>query len=544
MTSELSPAQPTSGNSFTSRTTLVDNRETSPTRSGTGRLRGMEEGKSPVRPARRGKVAKVSMLQRVFNLCAAILSFFRSLPATVPTFFCATVPAFFRSLCKPAEEVGSIPGFKESVRAIVFNSWLNLLLFFIPVCWVLHWVTPQQYAAIFSTGFLAIIPLAKLLSFATDELSLRMAGTLAGLVNATLGNVVELIVAVIALKKCELGIVQSSLIGSMLSNLLLVLGMCFFFGGLKFSEQAFEGFVTQVNSSLLMFALAAVLLPAVFHWQTTQNLANEAARNATQAATTNATQVALHHIEATQAQILQFSRGIAIILLVVYIGYMGLSLFTHASIYSQETGASTPYAPKAQGVTIPRVAEPDSIALEDANADGSTVEGHAPTLVEEVEEDDPETPQLNGRTCFGLMILVTVLVAITAEFLVGSIDGLTESGKISKEFVGMVLLPIVGNAAEHVSAVTVAVKDKMNLSIGVAVGSSIQIGLFVIPFSVLVAWAMDKPMTLLFDPFEAACLALAVVTVNYCVADGKSNWLEGMILMSLYAMLGTLFFSQ
>lgn len=122
MTSELSPVQPTSGNSFASRTTLVDNRETSPTRSGTGRLRGMEEGKSPVRPARRGKVAKVSMLQRVFNLCAAILSFFRSLPATVHTFFCATVPAFFRSLRKPAEEVGPIPGFKESVRAIVFNS--------------------------------------------------------------------------------------------------------------------------------------------------------------------------------------------------------------------------------------------------------------------------------------------------------------------------------------------------------------------------------------------------------------------------------------
>ncbi|KAJ7816591.1 calcium/proton exchanger, partial [Mycena olivaceomarginata] len=412
---------------------------------------------------------------------------------------------------------------------------LNLLLFFIPVCWVLHWVTPQQYAAIFSTGFLAIIPLAKLLSFATDELSLRMAGTLAGLVNATL---------VIVLKKCELGIVQSSLISSMLSNLLLVLGMCFFFGGLKFSEQAFEGFVTQVNSSLLMFALAAVLLPAVFHWQTTQNLANEAARNATQAATTNATQVALDHIEATQAQILQFSRGIAIILLVVYIGYMGLSLFTHASIYSQETGASTPYAPKAQGVTIPRVAEPDSIALEDVNADGGTVEGHAPTLVEEVEEDDPEIPQLNGRTCFGLMILVTVLVAITAEFLVGSIDGLTESGKISKEFVGMVLLPIVGNAAEHVSAVTVAVKDKMNLSIGVAVGSSIVSLQALPPFSVLVAWGMDKPMTLLFDPFEAACLTLAVVTVNYCVADGKSNWVPGhnIIPLGLYAMLGTLFF--
>ncbi|KAJ7820156.1 calcium/proton exchanger, partial [Mycena olivaceomarginata] len=512
--------------------------ERSPVRSCTRQLDRKERGEESGRPTRRRKASKLSKLQRLLNQCAVILTFFRSLPTTVPAFFlitvpnfilitipnffCSTIPAFFRSLRKPAEKVGPVPGFKASLLAIVFYSWINIFLCCIPVCWALHWTHPDNYASIFATGFIAIIPLAQLLALATDELSLRMADTLAGLVNATLGNVVELIVAIAALRNCELDIVQSSLIGSMLSNLLLVLGMCFFFGGLKFSEQAFEGFVTQVNSSLLGLSLPAVLVPAVYYWQVVQQDSKEK----------------------TQGQVLQFSRGIVIILLVVYFCYMGLSLFTHASIYNQETSESTRYAPK-DGSRILRVEEPELIVLNALKADGTRImEGQTAPLDddEEGEEEEEEAPQLNGRVCFGLMVVVTALVAVTAEFLVGSINGLNESGRISKEFVGVILLPIVGNAAEHVSAVTVAVKDKMNLSIGVAVGSSIQIGLFVIPFSILVAWGMGKPMTLLFDPVEAVCLVLAVLMVNYCMADGKSNWLEGMVLMSLYAILGTVFF--
>jgi len=134
-----------------------------------------------------------------------------------------------------------------------------------------------------------------------------------------------------------------------------------------------------------------------------------------------------------------------------------------------------------------------------------------------------------------------VLVALTAEFLLDSMEGVTSTGHISKEFVGIILLPIVGNAAEHVTAVTVSVKDKLNLSLGVAVGSSIQIALFVIPFIVTLSWILKKPLTLLFDPYESIAMFLSVLTVNYVVQDSKSNWLEGFILMALYLILAVTF---
>jgi len=158
-----------------------------------------------------------------------------------------------------------------------------------------------------------------------------------------------------------------------------------------------------------------------------------------------------------------------------------------------------------------------------------------------VSTEEAETPQLTVWVAFWLLIAVSVLVAVTAEFLVSSIDGLTASGHISEEWVGLILLPIVGNAAEHVTAVTVSVKDKLDLSIGVAVGSSIQIALFVIPVLVILGWIMGKPLTLLFDPFESIVLFLSVLTVAFCIGDGKSNWLEGMILMSLYVILAVAF---
>jgi len=165
----------------------------------------------------------------------------------------------------------------------------------------------------------------------------------------------------------------------------------------------------------------------------------------------------------------------------------------------------------------------------------------SPTTEVAHEEEEVEEPQLSVYMTIGLLAVVTVIVAVTAEWLVDSIDGLTQGNKISKEFVGIILLPIVGNAAEHVTAVSVSVKDKLTLSLGVAVGSSIQIALFVIPFIMVLAWILGKPLTMLFDPYESVALFLAVITVNYVVQDGKSNWLEGMILMCLYVILGTTF---
>jgi len=369
---------------------------------------------------------------------------------------------------------------------------------------------------VFIFSFLAIIPLAKLLAFATDELSMRVGQTLAGLLNATLGNAVELIVAIIALTKCQLQIVQSSLVGSILSNLLLVLGMCFFAGGTRFSEQGFGVSAVQLNSSLLTISVIGLLLPAAFHF---------------------ATEVSTDPKEGSQ--ILALSHGSALILLFIYGSYLFFQLQTHTFLYSgKDIPKSTSYAKKAPKEKKSKE-KMSHAGSETVSAPSSG--GHDEEAAHEPEEEEEETPQLSLPMTAILLCVVTALVAVTANFLVNSIDGLTDTGKISKEFVGIILLPIVGNAAEHVTAVTVSVKDKLTLSLGVAVGSSIQIALFVIPFIVTLGWIIGKPMTLLFDPYQSIVLFLAVITVNYCVQDGKSNWLEGMILICLYLILGVTF---
>ncbi|KAH8109579.1 calcium/proton exchanger [Phellopilus nigrolimitatus] len=471
----------------------------------------------------------------------------------------------------PAKPVGDAPGFWQGLRAIIFASWLNILLFCIPISWAFHWAMPDSPVLIFVFSFLAIIPLAKLLALATDELSMRVGQTLAGLLNATLGNVVELIVAVIAIVKCELQVVQSSLVGSILSNLLLVLGMCFFAGGTRFQEQGFGSSASQINSSLLTLSVIAVLLPGAFHLAVQPDASDPT------------------HDPLTDGQegadIKKLSHGVAIILLFIYGSYLVFQLWSHASLYddnhkdnfkstrydeSVTNGNATAVFDKFTGKVAKRLhirqkgGEKSSEQAESSNGhsnghangdangfrraengeennethDGTDVEAHAGKEPEE----EVESPSMSLTMCIVMLIVVTVLVAVTAEFLVSSIDGVTSgSSGLSKEWVGLILLPIVGNAAEHVTAVTVSVKDKLTLSIGVAVGSSIQIALFVIPLMVVIAWCLGKPLLLLFDPFESVTLFLAVLTVNYCVADGKSNWLEGMILMCLYVIIAVMF---
>ncbi|KIM39774.1 hypothetical protein M413DRAFT_446688 [Hebeloma cylindrosporum] len=470
-----------------------------------------------------------------------------------------------REMLIPARPVGKPPGVLQSLKSILCASWLNMLLVCIPVSWALHWALPHSNASrdtvVFIFSFLAIIPLAKLLGFATEELSLRVGQTLAGLLNATLGNAVELIVAIIALVKCELRVVQASLVGSVLSNLLLVLGMCFFAGGLKYSEQGFGLSATQLNTTLLTISVIAVLLPAAFHF----SVADQPLTDAQEA-----------------HDILAVSHGVAVILLFIYAGYLAFQLYTHTALYEDKgihSIATTAYtspkfnlhhrfkhrkdieSPRPDDILtspltqspLPRVGTdasttlPPSLMTQSSAPHGpveqSILQAHVEFEEKEKkkEEEEEETPQLSLWMTIGLLIVVTVLVAITAEWLVDSIDGLTSSGHISKEFVGIILLPIVGNAAEHVTAVTVSVKDKLNLSLGVAVGSSIQIALFVIPFIVILGWILEKPLTLLFDPYESVAMFLSVLTVNYAIQDGKSNWLEGFILMCLYLILAVTF---
>jgi len=302
-----------------------------------------------------------------------------------------------------------------------------------------------------------------------------------------------------------------------LSNLLLVLGMCFFAGGTRFSEQGFGLSSSQLNSSLLTVSVIAVLLPAAFHFSVTSTIDTSEA-----------------------ADILQLSHGVAIVLLFIYAAYLFFQLHSHPSLFQDhgnDVVQSVRYDPQQRldknGATV--VPSRFNRLVGKLRHDPET----NPTG--QGEEEEEETPQMSLLVTVILLAVVTVLVAVTAEWLVDSIDGLTSGGTISTEFVGIILLPIVGNAAEHVTAVTVSVRDKLTLSLGVAVGSSIQIALFVIPFIVTLGWILGKPLTLLFDPYESVSLFLAVLTVNYVTQDGKSNWLEGMILMCLYVILGITF---
>lgn len=435
----------------------------------------------------------------------------------------------------PERTISKAPNTWRSIRAIIFSSWFNVLLVFIPISWAINFALPEQHTLIFVLTFLAIIPLAKLLAFATDELSIRVGQTLAGLLNATLGNAVELIVAIIALTKCELTIVQSSLVGSILSNLLLVLGMCFFAGGMRFSEQGFGQSAVQLNSSLLTISVIAVLLPGAFQMALQGQPAYDES--------------------STDYEILKTSRGVAIILLFIYGSYLVFQLFSHKALYEddsadiQETKGYAGQNPwlqlrlyrrkNAKSVQSPLPAGDEEVAF---NHTVPTEGTHSERESASIGDTDTEIdPYMSVPVSLGLLVFVTVLVAVTAEFLVDSISGLTESGGIGQEFVAVILLPIVGNAAEHVTAVTVSVKDKLTLSLGVAVGSSIQIALFVIPLMVTLAWIMGKQLTLLFDPLESVVMFLSVLTVNYVVQDGKSNWLEGMILMCLYLIVAVTF---
>lgn len=322
-----------------------------------------------------------------------------------------------------------------------------------------------------------------------------------------------------ALVKNEVVIVQTSLIGSILSNLLLVMGMCFFFGGLRRQEQYFNMTVAQTAASLLALAIAGIIIPTVFDRETNLPDSSTAA----------------------------LSRGTSVVLLFVYAGYLYFQLKTHHSVFSEES-QKVPVKPKKndlgpaaikKGLIGPTglVGMPGNHDEEGSNNKKLQQMLNADPSIDD-EEGEEEEPQLSFGVAMGTLAGSTVLIAFCAEFLVDSIDYVTTQGGISKEFLGLILLPIVGNAAEHATAVTVAIKDKMDLAIGVAVGSSMQVALFLIPLLVVIGWGMGiDAMGLSFDVFQVAVLFVSVLLVNYLIGDGKSHWLEGMLLICLYIII-------
>ncbi|KAK2030175.1 calcium/proton exchanger [Colletotrichum zoysiae] len=621
-------------------------------------------------------------------------------------------------------------------KMILFHSWVNVLLIFVPIGIVVEALNLNP-GLVFAMNAIAIIPLAGLLSHATESVASKLGDTIGALLNVTFGNAVELIIFIIALVKNEIRIVQASLLGSILANLLLILGMCFFLGGLRFREQIYNSTVTQMSACLLSLSVISLVLPTAFH-------------------------ASFQNSFKAEDQTLKISRGTSVILLLVYIMYLLFQLKSHAYMYE-----STPqHIVDAESAPGPAIGFFDSSSSEDCsdddtdsdssdssggtvrktmrkvmragrrrkssvasiNADGLSrtrtrtssvgtsngsegtgsrpniprfnsggsdeameenprkhrkhrrrhhkyhkkskksshrglvdTDGHEPAASGQVETStqtgqpvrfdfadqseaaptgeaaeasqpnprprpvsglrglsiknlapavftappDPSTiapapsagpvprvrlgirrtnslpDRLNqygrgvrapgtlfplhpavttvnsglgadekavdddhlSRTAAILLLLFsTGLVAVCAEFLVGSINEVVETSPLGEIFIGLIILPIVGNAAEHVTAVTVAMKNKMDLAIGVAVGSSIQIALFITPLVVIIGWALDRDMSLYFTLFETVCLFVSAFIVNFLVLDGRSNYLEGALLCATYIIIAVVAF--
>jgi Ca2+:H+ antiporter len=356
---------------------------------------------------------------------------------------------------------------------------LSVLLLFIPVSIAghfLHW----SDQIVFITSALAIVPLAAWMGTATEEIAVVMGPALGGLLNATFGNATELIIALVALNAGLIDVVKASITGSIIGNLLLVMGLSMLLGGLKYKEQTFQPIVARVNASSLNLAVIAMLLPTAVDY-TSSGIDDDS--------------------------IQKLSIAVSIVLIIVYGLTLLFSMKTHNYLY--EVG----------------LADMDPEELADVNLAGDNDHG-----------------KVNLPLWISVLLGCTLLVAVESEFLVSTLETATKELGLTALFTGVILVPIIGNAAEHATAVTVAIKDKMDLSVSIALGSSLQIALFVAPFLVLAGYAMGKPMNLSFNPFELVAVMVSVLIANSISSDGRSNWLEGSLLLAAYTVLGFAFY--
>ncbi|CAB4491066.1 calcium/proton exchanger [Rhizophagus irregularis] len=328
------------------------------------------------------------------------------------------------------------PTLLESLKIIFLSSWINVLLIFVPLGYIafgLKW----SNTLVFVLNFLAIIPLSKLLEFATEDIGLRI-GQTSGVLKAT-----------------------------------FVLGLCFVMVGIYHKEQNFNMTAAQTSSSLMALACIGLIIPAAFI---------SSVKNA------EIIQTGSDHT----SELLNLSHGTAIIFLIIYVLYLLFQLKTHTHLYQDE---------------------------------------------EEIEND--EQPQLTFTISLLLLIVVTVAVSFSAEYLVSSIEGIVNTFGLSKTFIGLILLPIVGKAPE---LLTVAMKNKMDLAINIAADSSMQTALFISPLLVILGWITGQQMTMFFQTFETIALFISVLIINYLIQGGQSNWLKGAMLLVTYIIIALAFF--
>ncbi|XP_049404019.1 vacuolar cation/proton exchanger 3-like isoform X1 [Solanum stenotomum] len=368
---------------------------------------------------------------------------------------------------------------RRNINIFFFSNKLNILVPCGPLAILVDELT-DQHGWTFILSLLGIIPLAERLGSWLFLLDLQLKiFTVGGLLNATFGNATELIISMYALKSGMIRVVQQSLLGSILSNTLLVLGCAFFGGGIVHSnkEQLFDKGTAGMNSGLLLMAVMCLLFPAVLHVTHTEV-----------------------HFGKSELALSRFS---SCIMLIAYGAYLFFQLTNQKNLY------------------MPMAEEEDHI-------DGSA--------------DDEETPEISKWWSMLWLSVMTLWIAVLSEYLVNTIEGASVAMNIPVAFISVIVLPIVGNAAEHAGAVMFACKDKLDISLGVAIGSSTQIAMFGIPFCVVVGWIIGSPMNLDFQMFETATLFMTVLVVAFMLQDGTSNYFKGLMLLFCYLIVAASFF--
>lgn len=341
---------------------------------------------------------------------------------------------------------------------------LKLFLIFIPISIIGEFIhmTPTL---MFIFAALAIVPLAGLMGEATEELSFYAGPRIGGFLNATFGNATELIISFFALKEGLFDVVKASIAGSVIGNILLVLGASMLFGGLKHRTQHFNKRIIEVSSSMLLFAVIGLSVPAIFTHTVKSELLNTKYEG--------------------------LSVAVAVVMFIIYLLSLYFSFHTHKDIYS-------------------------------------------------VEHEEAGKAKWTLKKAIMVLIIATVLIAIESEFLVSAVEPMTESLGLSKFFVGIILIPIIGNAAEHSTAIIMAMKNKMDVAVEIALGSSLQIILFVAPVLIFLS-LLFTPMSIIFNEFELIALIVSVIIANRVASDGESNWLEGVQLLAVYIIIAVSF---
>lgn len=341
------------------------------------------------------------------------------------------------------------------------------MLVFAPIAFIASRIEGISPLAVFILAALGVIPLADLIGEATEELALHTGPKVGGLLNATLGNAAELIITIFALREGLVELVRASITGSILGNLLLVLGASILFGGLKNGIQNFDRRTAGLNATMVILAVIALLVPSLFDVALQQNRAAEVG----------------------------LSEGVAVVMIVIY----GLSI-----LYAFRNGEPLTREPAAEEVH------------------------HAKWSI---------------RTSLIVLAVTTVGIAILSEVLVGAVEHVTETLPLTEFFIGIIIIPLVGNVAEHLVAMQVAIKNKMELSMAVSLGSSLQVALFVAPVLVFISLLMGgRTLLLVFNNFELIALVAASLIAAFIALDGESNWLEGAMLLAVYIIVAIAFF--